>query len=171
MGSVVVVHRLSYPKACEILVLQPGIKPMSSALPGRFLTTGPPGKSLKLAFNYKSKIILQEGFPGGSVVKNLPSNARDAGGLGSVPGSRRAPGGGNGSPLQSSCLEDPMDRGAWRATVHSVAESDKTEGLSTQANLHDLKLIRSIEKLWKSSLPTYLSGGCPQSTVCPSRKK
>ena len=49
------------------------------------------------------------GFPGGSVVKNLPANAGDTG---SIPGSERSPGGGNGSPLQYSCLENPMDRGA-----------------------------------------------------------
>ena len=52
------------------------------------------------------------GIPGGSVVKNPPASARDAG---SVPGSGRSPGGGNGSPLQDSCLGDPRDRGAWQA--------------------------------------------------------
>ena len=51
-------------------------------------------------------------FPGGGVVKNLPTSARDAGDLGLIPGSRRSPGGGNGSPLQYSCLENPMDREA-----------------------------------------------------------
>ena len=55
------------------------------------------------------------GFPGGSVVKNLPANAGDSG---SIPGSERFPGEGNGNPLQYSFLENPMDRGAWRATVH-----------------------------------------------------
>ena len=54
------------------------------------------------------------GFPGGSVVKNPPANARDAG---SIPGSGRSPGEGNGHPLLYSCLGNPMDRGAWRATV------------------------------------------------------
>ena len=98
-GLVVVAHRLRCFVACGILGVQPGIEPVSSALPGRVLTTGPPGKSLKLAFNYKSKINLHESFPGGSMVKNPPTNARDAGDLGSVPGLRRSPGGGNGSPL------------------------------------------------------------------------
>ena len=57
------------------------------------------------------------GFPGGSVLKNLPPNAGD---IGSVPGSGRSPGDGNGNPLQYSCLENPMDR-AWQAIVHGVA--------------------------------------------------
>ena len=60
------------------------------------------------------------GFAGGSVVKNPPANA---GGEGSIPGSGRSPGGGHGNPLQNSCLENPMDRGAWRAAVHGVAGS------------------------------------------------
>ena len=60
------------------------------------------------------------GFPGGSVVKNPPANAGD---LGSIPGSRRSPGGGNGNPLQYSCPGNPVDRGAWWATVHGVAKS------------------------------------------------
>ena len=60
-----------------------------------------------------------KGFPGGSVGKESACNAGD---LGSVPGSGRSPAGGHGSPLQSSCLENPMDRGAWWATVHGVTE-------------------------------------------------
>ena len=63
------------------------------------------------------------GFPGGSKVKNLPANAGATGDLGSIAGSGRSPGGGNGNPLQYSCLENPMDRGAWRTTVHSVTKS------------------------------------------------
>ena len=65
-------------------------------------------------------------FPGGSVVKNLPANAGDAK---SIPGSGSSSGGGHGNPLQHSCLENPMDRGAWHATVHGVAESDMTEAI------------------------------------------
>ena len=64
------------------------------------------------------------GFPGGSDGKESTCNATD---LGSVPGSGRSPGGGNGNPLQYSCPRNPMARGGWRATVHGAAESDRTE--------------------------------------------
>ena len=57
------------------------------------------------------------------VVKNLPANAGDAREVGSIPGSGRSPGEGNGNPLQYSCLENPMDGGAWRAAVPRVAKS------------------------------------------------
>ena len=57
------------------------------------------------------------------VVKNLSDNARDLRDAGSIPELGRSPGGGHGNPLQYSCLENPMDRGAWWATVHSVAKS------------------------------------------------
>ena len=60
------------------------------------------------------------GLPGGSVVKNPPVSAADAG---SLPGLGRSPGEGNGNPLQYSCLENSTVRGAWWATVHGVAKS------------------------------------------------
>ena len=60
------------------------------------------------------------GIPGGSVVKNPPVNAGD---MGSILGSGRSPGEGNGNLLQYSCLRNPMDRGAWQATVHGVVKS------------------------------------------------
>ena len=56
-------------------------------------------------------------FPGGSVVKNLPANA---GNTGLIPGSGRSSGEGNGNPLQCSCLGNPMEREAWRATIHGI---------------------------------------------------
>ena len=59
------------------------------------------------------------GFPGGSVVKNPPANAGD---MGLIPGLGRSPREGNGNPLQYSCLENPVDKGAWWATVHGVAK-------------------------------------------------
>ena len=70
------------------------------------------------------------GFTGGTVVKNLPASAGDTGDAGWLPGWERSPGGGHGNPLQYACLENPMDRGAWRAVVHGVAKS-RTR-LSTQ---------------------------------------
>ena len=66
-------------------------------------------------------------FSGNSDGKESACSTRD---LGSIPGFRRSPGEGNGNPLQDSCLENPMDRGAWRATVHGVAELDMTERLT-----------------------------------------
>ena len=69
------------------------------------------------------------GFPGGSEVKASACNAKD---LGSIPGLGRSPGEGNGNSLQYSCLENPMDGGAWQATVHGVAELDTTERLHFQ---------------------------------------
>ena len=68
--------------------------------------------------------ILIPCFPGGSVVKNPPATSAD---LGSNPDLGRSPGGGHGNPLHCFCLENPMDRGSWQATVHSVAKSDTTE--------------------------------------------
>ena len=57
------------------------------------------------------------------MIRNMPANAGDVRGVGLIPGLGRSPGGGRGNPLQYSCLENPMDRGAWLATVHGVAKS------------------------------------------------
>ena len=65
-------------------------------------------------------VYVNMGFPGGSDGKASACNAGDPG---SIPGSGSSPGEGNGSPLQHSCLENPMDGGAWWATVHGVAKS------------------------------------------------
>ena len=68
------------------------------------------------------------GFPGGSVVKNPPADPGDIRDIGLIPRSGRSPGEGNGNPLQYSCLENPMDRVAWRTTIHGAAkESDATK--------------------------------------------
>ena len=71
----------------------------------------------------------------GLVVKNLPANAGDIGDEGSIPGSGRSPGGGNGNPLQYSYLGNPMDRGGWQATAHRVTQS--------QTRLKQLSLNRA----------------------------
>ena len=72
-------------------------------------------------FYYEIKIFVNatQDFPGGSVVKNLPANAGDAG---SVSQFRRSPGEGNSNTLEYTCLGNPMDRGAWRATVFGVTK-------------------------------------------------
>ena len=70
-----------------------------------------------------SLICYYRGFLVAIVVKNSPAHAGNKRDLGLIPGLRRSPGGGNGIPLQYSCLENPMDRGAWWAAVHGVAKS------------------------------------------------
>ena len=72
---------------------------------------------VRKCFNF---ILLHRGFPGGSDGKEFACNAGDPG---SIPGSGRSPGEGNSNPLQYSCLENPMDGGAWQTTVHGVAKS------------------------------------------------
>ena len=67
------------------------------------------------------------------VAKNLPVNARDLRGRGSIPALGGSPGEVHGNPLQSSCLENPMDGRSWRVTVHGIAESDLTEALESES--------------------------------------
>ena len=69
-------------------------------------------------------------------VKNPPANAGDIKDVGSIPGSGRSPGGGHDDPLQYSCLEKPMDRAAWWATVHGVSQS--------QSRLSDLACMQVL---------------------------
>ena len=96
------------------------------------------------------------GFPGGSVLKNLPVMQKMQETLGSILELGRSPGGGYNNPLQYSCLENPMDRGAWWATVHRVAKSwPCLKGLSTHACRHatvcglKVKVDRGHRKTWK----------------------
>ena len=88
---------------------------------GWFEVTFPPlwGK-VEWCFVYTPPETLLLGFPGGSDSKESACNVGD---LGSVSGLGRSPGGGHGNPLQYSCLENPMNRGAWWATVHGVTKS------------------------------------------------
>ena len=102
--------RLPFPSPGDLP--DPGMEPMSlksAVSAGRFFTTSTASSS-----------VSPSGFPGGSVVKNLPVNAGD---LDSIPGLGRSPGEGNGNQLQNSCLGSPMDRGAWQTTVLGVARS------------------------------------------------
>ena len=96
------------------------------------------------------------------VVKNPPAHAGDIRDAGSVPGLGRSPGGGHGNPLQYSCLDNPMDRGTWRATVHGVAKSrTRLERLSMQHAKHTRGFLLET---W--SLETGVQ--VPQMTAVPS---
>ena len=97
------------------------------------------------------------GFPGGSVVKNLPANAEVTVDSSSISGWGSSPGGGNGSPLQYSCLENPVDRGSWRATAHGVAK------------LHTTEQELECQHLWTFAFGTFTMQNCngiPESP-CP----
>ena len=84
--------------------------------------------------SFSNSVEITLGVPGGTMVKNQPVNAGDAGDPGLISGWGRSPGGRNGSPLQYSCQDNPMDRGAWWATVHGVAQSQTR--LSDWARTH-----------------------------------
>ena len=81
------------------------------------------------------------------MVKNLPANAGDVRDAGLIPRSGRSPGGGHGNPLQCSCLENPMDRGAWQATVHRVTKSrTQLKQLSTQHSKEEYREYKEPSK-------------------------
>ena len=84
------------------------------------------------------------------MVKNPPANAEDIKDAGLIPGSRRSPGGGHGNPLQYSCLENPMDRGAGRVTVPGVAKSQtQLKRLSMHSRKHVNHLTARVSSLIK----------------------
>ena len=102
-----------------------------------------------------------EGFPGGSDGKESACNAGD---LGLIPGSGRSPEERNGNPLQYSCLENPMDRGAWRFTVHGVAKSWHDWATNTFS-------FFSVSWRWCCSLQlSQLKGRLPCNAPCPCKK-
>ena len=78
------------------------------------------------------------------VVRNLPANAGDIRDAGLLPGSGRSPGGGHGHPLQYSCLEKPMDRGAWQVTVHGVAQSQIQVKLSSFTRMPHTRMLQGV---------------------------
>ena len=86
---------------------------------------------------------LSGGFPSGSSGKESACNASNTADPGSIPESGRYPGGGNGNPLQLSCMENPTDRGAWWATVHGVAKS-RTQ-LGTRSLSLSLALVKMLQ--------------------------
>ena len=81
------------------------------------------GAHIGSALSTLTTLYLLQCFPGGSVGKESSRNAEDARDTGSISGSGRPPGGGHGNPSKYSCLENPKDRGAWRAAAHRVAKS------------------------------------------------
>ena len=83
------------------------------------------------------------------VVKNPPANAGDTRDEGSIPGWGRSPGGGHSNPPQYSCLENPMDRGAWQATVHGVTKSEAR----LKQNIVLLSVTFSVTGEWRMTLP------------------
>ena len=87
------------------------------------LRTVPPTLRMHCSFCFSPRMRWGFGFPWCLSSKKSACKARDAGDSGLISGSRRSPGGGHGNPLQYSCLENPMDRGAWWAIVHGVAKS------------------------------------------------
>ena len=82
------------------------------------------------------------------VIKNLPANVGDIRDVGLIPGSGKSPGEGNGNPLQYSCLENPMDRGAWRATVHSIIRSQtQLKQLSTDLPKISVAFLAEMDRI------------------------
>ena len=79
------------------------------------------------------------------MVKNLPANAGDARDAGLIPGLGRSAGGGHGNPLQYSCLENPMNRGAWQATVHGITKTQT--GLSGSAQRREANTLPTLQRL------------------------
>ena len=93
-------------------------------------------------------ITMPLGFPGGTDGKESACNAGDPG---LIPRLGKSPGEGNGNPLQYSCLENAMDREAWRATVHGLAELDVTEQL-THTHTHSISFIHLLMDIKVASL-------------------
>ena len=116
---------------CRSLVPLPGIKPVPSAS-GAVLITGLPGKQPSMGFYF-------------FITSDSKASACSAGDPGSIPGSGRSPGEGTSTPLQYSCLENPMDGGTWQATVHGVTESQtRLSDFTGKSNIHSHQLWQCL---------------------------
>ena len=104
------------------------------------------------------------GFPGSSVAKNPPATAGD---VGSISGSGRSPGEGNGSPLQHSCLGNAMDRGAWWATVHGAAKEVETNEKQHSSASYMHLAARQISRTFSSCKTESLYPVDNDSPLCP----
>ena len=93
------------------------------------------------------------GFSDGLAVKNPARDAGNAGDVGSIPGSGRSPGGENGNPRQDSWLENPMDKGAWWATVHGVAKSRTGPNRAEQREHTHMHTSQGAQALFKAVMP------------------
>ena len=112
-------------------------------------------------------ILLHLDFPGGSAVKNLPASAGDTGDTGSIPGLGRFSGGGNGNPLQYSCLENPMDRGDWQSSPQGLKESEMTEWLSTLLHLTlNYKIFNRLSLRWVTDRVLHLIVDSQHISLC-----
>ena len=125
----------------------PGSLPHCLPIPGCRMDNCAPRVNFPTPLGLASQVVL--------VIKNLPANAGDAGDMGSIPGSGRSHGGRHGNPLQYSCLENPMDREAWQATVHKVT---KSQTQLKQPSMHACPLTgrKNFPALWKFSWVTYV---------------
>ena len=102
--------------------------------------------NLFIWINYFYEQLNKTSCTSDSEVKNLPGNARD---MSSIPGFRRSPGEGNGNPLQYSCLGNPMNRGAWWATVYGVAKIIRYDLVTKQQQKKRGKVTHTKQHLWR----------------------
>ena len=106
------------------------------------------------------------------MVKNPAANEGDVRDAGSIPGWGRSPGGGHGNPLQYSCLENPMDRGAWQATVHKVAQSwTQHTCMHTHRHIFGSLVLCMSGVVLSLTLILVLGSSVPFSTVSLQKKK
>ena len=106
-------------------------------------------------YTHITVMYIYTGFPDGAVVKSLCANTGDVRDLGSIPGSRRSPGEGNGNQIQYSCLENSLDRGAWWATVYGVSKYQTWLSKHAYAHTHthtDI-VVQSLSNVWFFATP------------------